>query len=94
MLILAVEVLAVVFSIMVTVHNMTITVSQAGNVYSTRLCLSNKTPLRVMLIAGSSKALINPGQYECLIVNSTQLLNNVTLGLGLFNVTLGVEYAK
>ena len=94
MLILAIEVLTVILSIMVIVKNLTLTVSQAGNVYSTKVCVSNKTPLEVTLMVGSREAPINPGQYGCLTVNSTQLLSNVTLGLGLFNVTLGVEYAR
>ncbi|ABW01177.1 hypothetical protein [Caldivirga maquilingensis] len=94
MLILVIEVLTVILSIMVIVKNLTLTVSQVGNIYSTKVCVSNKTPLEVTLMAGSSEALINPGQYGCLIINSTQLLSNVTLGLGLFNITLGVEYAR
>ncbi|WP_291766669.1 hypothetical protein [Caldivirga sp. UBA161] len=94
MLILAIEVLTMALSIMVIVKNLTLTVSQVGNVYSTKVCVSNKTPLKVTLMVGSSEASINSGQYGCLTVNSTQLLSNVTLGLGLFNVTLGVEYAR
>ncbi|MGC8570129.1 hypothetical protein [Caldivirga sp.] len=93
-LILAIEVLTVVLSMMVIVKNLTLTVSQAGNTYSTKICLSNKTPLKVTLIAGPSGTSIKPGQYGCLIVNSTQLLSNITLGVGLFNMTLGVEYAR
>lgn len=95
MLILAIEVLAIVLSIIVIVKSITLTISQVSNTsYSARLCINDNTPLKITLKMSSNETSINPGQYGCLTVNSTQLPNNITLGLDLFNITLGVKYAS
>lgn len=92
--VLAIEVAATLLSLMATVRNISITVNEVNNTYTTRICLSNVTPINVTITVIGASATIKPGEHGCLTVNSTSLLNNVTLGVGLFNITLGIGYAK
>ena len=93
-LILAIEVFAILLSMASIIKGVSITVNQVDNIYTTRICLGNVAPMNVGIYAGSSGMTLHPGQYGCLIVNSTQLLSNITLAIGLLNVTLSVGYAK